>query len=254
MDYYALPDATGVKARHFNALLWGLCGLAVLYVGQVSMQVADEIGEMVVEEASLPADTYQIGLHTLSIPETYLRETEFGFFDSARTGAVKDTLELALVWPTLAPASRTRSKALTFGNGSNLVYLQIDKGVSGESLSDQIEPVYRRLATVPVAEGPAGLQVLTLSPGVDIEEDEIIFEIEENNRYAARCKRRAHQKQSICERSFQLRGVLTVTYRFEKPLLANWGRLERRARELVEASLVSEDAPVAVMKKASPTG
>jgi len=254
MDYYTLPDATGIKPRHFHALLWGLCGLAVLYTSHLAVEIVVAVSNSPARQVAEAPDQYQLGGHTLSVPEPYLKTSDYSFFERSGTSSARQRLELAVVWPTMTPASRTRSAQMSLGNGSNLVHLDIKHEKLVESLSEQIEPMFQRLATTPAIKGPAGLNVLTLSPSAGMERDEIIYESQSSGHYAARCKKPKGSKQAICERSFEVGGELTVTYQFEKPLLANWGRLERRTRELVEAAILQSEKPVATMKKASPTG
>lgn len=230
----SLPDATGVKPDHFSRLVCGLGLLALLHIGYLAGTLGGVWMAGPAETGGDGATRHIIGAHTLQIPDEYVSASATGMFGSTRSVSASNSLSIAARWPDMAPANSPRSSTSAGVSRGDLLRIDIRSAETGaEPLQDTLDPVYRRLAIAQDMPGPAGLKILSLPVTGANEIDEIVYEAGQRDGFAARCKRESSVDSLICERDMILHDTLMVTYRFERPLLASWGRLDRRVQDLV---------------------
>ncbi|MBD8890293.1 hypothetical protein [Roseibium litorale] len=235
-----LPKSSGMKPVHFTILTGGIAVLTVLYI---CVLAARWTGAWRGEMYWTPDPN---GLHMrvggvemvvdgglMRTPSQRLTQT----LTQATGGRSLDRLELSALWPAMTGfAANDRRSSGAFRKGSNLIEVDVLADTGQETMRDQLEPVYRRLARGPEVSGPAGLEVLTLSSPVSLMLDQIVFEPGTQSDFIARC--RTHKdKTAVCERELRSDGLI-VRYRFEKGLLANWGRLDRKVLGLIKGLTV----------------
>jgi len=229
-----LPASSGVSPRYFTFLTATMAALTLIYVlylaarwtgyWHADMEWADEPGNR----------TVFVGGQAFHVPVNMIRAPaqRLGLH---RTGEHLTALHLGVMWPSMSGFDADKADQFaSFGQGSNLVLLDIGMSSRGETMRDRLDPVYRRLARGAEGQGPAGLRVLTLSSPVGAR-DQIVYEPGSTTGFIARCRQALSDPLAICSAQKTLPSGLLLTYRFEEPHLANWGRLERRAVELVRA-------------------
>ena len=235
MTQAILPKASGVKPRQFSILLAAMALLALAYIGQMIFHWTGVWHAEVVWTSNSNGKTYRLGDKTFVVSEGLLRDAD----QTVKLGFAKEApsaFNLEVVWPSMnGRRHEDVQQSEAYGKGSN--HLEINVGVASikETMRDRLKPVYRRLARGPEQAGPAGLRILTLSGNRDTRLDQVVFEPNSTNGFIARCKQANQKTVSMCESELQLPDGILVRYRFEQPLLANWGRLERRIVELIQS-------------------
>lgn len=232
MTLLVLPASSGVSPRYFTYLTASMAALALIYVAYLGarwtgywnadMEWADEPGRR----------TVFVGDRAFEVPVNMIRapSQRLGL---NRTDERLSTLHLGVMWPSMSGFDMDNAdRFASFGKGSNVVLLDIGRNARGETMRDRLEPVYKRLARGVEGPGPAGLRILTLSSPIGAR-DQIVYEPGSETGFIARCRQALSDPVAICTAQKALPGGLLLTYRFEEPHLANWGRLERRAVELV---------------------
>ena len=234
MTVLVLPASSGVSPRFFTYLTAAMAALAMVYVSYLAarwtgywngdMEWADEPGSR----------TVFVGEQAFEVPVNMIRAPaqRLGL---RQTGDHLSTLHLGVMWPSMSGFEKNKADQFAaFGEGSNVVLLDISRNARGETMRDRLDPVYRRLARGKEGAGPAGLRVLTLSSPIGAR-DQIVYEPGSETGFIARCRQSLSDTIAVCTAQRVLSGELLLTYRFEEAHLANWGRLERRAVELVHA-------------------
>jgi hypothetical protein len=229
-----LPASSGVSPRFFTYLTAAMAVLALVYVIDLAarwtgywnadMEWADEPGSRTVFVGD---QAFEVPVNMIRTPAQRLRLN--------RKGEHLSALHLGVMWPSMSGFDKDKAEQFAaFGKGSNVVLLDIGRNAHGETMHDRLDPVYRRLARGEEGTGPAGLRVLTLSSPIGAR-DQIVYEPGSEAGFIARCRQPLSETIAVCTARKVLPGDLLLTYRFEEAHLANWGRLERRAVELVRA-------------------
>ncbi len=240
MTPVTLPAASGIRPRHFTLLTGMIAVLALCYFGYL---IAHWSGHAVSAIKITTADTSRkiiTGGQTFDVPKDMIQSPPQSLFQTADAESIA-AFRLAVVWPSMtAFKSQKIAPPAPLGSGSKIVVVDIEQIKAGETMRDTLGPVYSRLARGGNHRGPAGLQVMTLSrPGDEL--DQIIFEPGADG-FVARCHKVPGDLNAICTGQLTLDGGLGATYRFEKPLLASWGRLERQVTDLVHSLVQSGSA------------
>lgn len=232
MTVLVLPASSGVSPRYFTYLTASIAALTLIYVLYLAarwtgywtadMQWTDVPGSRTVFVGD---QAFEVPVNMIRVPAQRL-----GF---NRRGERLSTLHLGVMWPSMSGFDANKADQFaSFGKGSNVVLLDIGTYARHETMRDRLDPVYRRLARGVEGPGPAGLRVLNLSSSVGAR-DQIVYEPGTETGFIARCRQALSNPVAVCTAQKALPGGLLLTYRFERPHLANWGRLERRAVELV---------------------
>ena len=226
-----LPSASGMKPLHFTLLTIAMAILALVYVTYLAARWTGYWESDVVWMSAPQQRSVRIADASFTVPDTLMRSPGQGLSFLTGTETVS-SLNLAVVWPSMKGFRATGNRSAE-RPGSNLILIDIAAGAE-EVMRDRLVTVYKRLARGEEKAGPAGLKVLTLSSAVALETDQVVFEPGRETGFIARC-RQPKGEVSICSRDMRLDEDLTITYRFDRKLLANWGRLDRRITQLVTA-------------------
>ncbi|WP_346894861.1 hypothetical protein [uncultured Roseibium sp.] len=232
MTVLVLPASSGISPRYFTYLTAAMAVLTLVYVLYLAARWTGYWnGEM--EWADEPGSrTVFVGGQAFEVPVNMIR-TPAHRLGVKQPGEHLSTLHLGVLWPSMSGFEKNKADQFAaFGEGSNVVLLDIGRNARGETMRDRLDPVYRRLARGKEGTGPAGLKVLTLSSPIGAR-DQIVYEPGSETGFIARCRQSLSSTIAICTAQRELSDGLLLTYRFEEALLANWGRLERRAVELV---------------------
>lgn len=231
-----LPHSSGMKPVHFTILTGGIALLTVLYIGVLAARWTGAWRGDMYWTSDPNALHMRVGGVEIVVDGDLMRTPSQRLTQTltqAAGGSSLETLELSALWPGMTGfAERDRRQFEGFRSGSNLIEIDIFPGRGKETMRDQLEPVYKRLARGPETPGPAGLKVLTLSSPVALMLDQVVFEPGKDADFIARC-RTPEKEPAVCERELRS-GSLGIRYRFEKGLLGNWGRLDRKVMDLVK--------------------
>lgn len=195
--------------------------------------------------------------HDMSVPANMISN-----FDQ-RSGGVQERLDLTVRWPTLAGYDSTSAALFEKGDrsliriwmekGSTAVTnagnaalgdagrqaagaadgRQTDAGLAGdETLRPEIYPV------------AGGLVARAFAPSSAHASEEIVYEAAslrsaDETPYAARCQK-WDIREATCLRRIPVAHGLTLTYRFPRERLADWGRLDRSVTDLAKGFLVKQ--------------
>lgn len=218
--------------------------LAVVYILYLSARWSGYVEDDMPWMADTGQRTVFVGSTGLTVPASMLRVPVQGLFPMHK-GTSQEVLQLAVTWPSMTgfrADTRQDARLGDFGRGTNLVLLDIRTSGDRDNMRNRLKPVYKRLARGTETAGPAGLRILTLSAPKD-NLDQIVYEPgNDQNGFIARCRKAAGKAAQICSSQKRFGDTLTIAYRFERRLLANWGLLERRVTDLVQAMAQKETA------------
>jgi len=235
-----VPKATGIKASHFQLLLAAL----VLLTGAHVLHLTDAlVNPPPTKSARLTkTDHYavvRVGPHVLKIPTEFIGSAAEGP-DSNQSGS-KAAAFLAASWPALDPLPR-RPQSASPAQDRSLVTIKLH-GRAGTSP--------RRFPASSSGSSPGATERMHGPGGLIAHIDEeatgssgLVHYLEPGARpgYSTVCEKTQSSRTGHCTRTVQLQEQLAITYRFSEALLPDWGRLDRRVRELVEGFLVKNPA------------
>jgi len=182
--------------------------------------------------SELTSDRYPVhltvGTESLTVPANMIR------FGRTRTGGKVDQAELILHWPELDGYSESLAPA--FGDGAPavpIVYAAIAARDSPLDSTARLDGVYARFfAGKPVA-GPAGLAGRRLSADSGYEGEIVYFVPSAAQPFVARClDSTTPEVPATCLRDINFGQNLSLRFRFDRQLLADWPLLEAGMRRL----------------------
>lgn len=222
---FELPQETGVRPIYFTLLL-GLLGvtaclhLVVLVANWSGYWRGNMYWSQPPERIRVNLDDYE-----LSVPAGLLQGPAHRL--SQLTGDLHlSRLKMTALWPSMrGVTSDLRHDA------KKVLYLDISIGKPAETMNDQLQSVFLKLARGKPEAGPGGLTRLRLAAEDTLEQDDIYYEAGRQRGFIARCTS-TPTNGANCYREMNW-GPLLITYRFDPSLLSNWGSLERRVRTLI---------------------
>ncbi len=164
----------------------------------------------------------EIAGEILSVPANMIR-----FSDQRRNG-VHERLDLIIHWPSLQGYSKANSQSFDdVSPTAPLIFLSLVPRGSAVDSTTRLIGLYTRFFDGTGGAGPAGLVSRNLQPGSGYESEEIFFEPGSTDPFSARCTKGNDEFVPItCLRDVHIGGRLSVSYRFRKPLIADWQRLD----------------------------
>ncbi|WP_417671792.1 hypothetical protein [Roseibium sp.] len=229
-----LPSSSGMRPLHFTILTFAMAILALVYVTYIGARWSGYWSDDIIWSDTSRHHSVRIGQTTFQVPLS-LTPSSGSVFPLMSSSQVASSLNLQVAWPSMKGVPATaEGKSDSDVAAINRIFLNIATPDGDETMRDRLAPVYRRLARGPETDGPAGLKVLTLSSPIALDRDEIVFEPSRDTGFIARCKR-PKGGAATCTRQLALNDELTITYRFNRSLLANWGRLDRRVTQLLRS-------------------
>ena len=168
----------------------------------------------------------------LSVPQNMIR-----FADQRRAGLAK-RLDLVVHWPSMQGYGNTLAPAFDNVSGAApILFLTLEKRQTGVDSTGRLINLYARFFDDDEVDPdgvPAGLIKRRLQPGHGYDSEEIFFEAGSTHPFVAICTRPDGTGIPVtCLREVHIGHDLSVTYRFRRPLLANWRGLEGAVRALV---------------------
>lgn len=171
-----------------------------------------------------------IGGTSLLVPGNMIR------FDAGRKPGATERIDLMLLWPeleglTAANAARFRP---TPSGPPPLVFVTLRASDSAGDSTSRLDEVYTRFFSDEAWAGPAGLVGVRLDEKSGYAGEDLFFQAESDKPFVARClAAREGGLPETCLREISVEG-LSVTYRFDKPLLEEWNDLDAAVSARVE--------------------
>lgn len=197
-------------------------GLAIA-VGYGGWQFAQRLGP---EATGFAAPvSVRLGAARLRVEPAYVRDSE------DRRGGALDRLDIAARFPNFAPAGGGSARA-----DDNLVFIRLEEADASLAPEERAAKLYVRFLETEQWSNPGGLAMRRFEPGSPYEHEELYYTPPEGRLFAARCTRPRQPPDGLAETClFDLRiNGVDAHVRFSPELLAEWERLSRGARALVE--------------------
>jgi|SRR5665213_3482417 hypothetical protein len=224
----ALRQAAG-RRRALIFIVAGVLGLVVL--GGL-IKIAFDIYRDRPLLSELTSDLYPVHLtvggESLTVPANMVR------FGRTRTGGKVDQAELILHWPELEGYSENLAAA--FGDGAPaapIVYATIAARDSPLDSTARLDGVYARFFIGKPVAGPAGLAGRRLSVDSGYEGEIVYFVPSASQPFVARClDSTTPDVPATCLRDINFGRNLSLLFRFDRQLLADWPLLDAGMRRL----------------------
>jgi hypothetical protein len=175
-----------------------------------------------------------IGAEELAIPGNMLRS------ERTRRGGPVERADLALHWPNLEGYTEALADAFR-DDGANapIVYATISTRDEALDSTGRLDEVYSRFFVEKPLPGPSGLVGRKLSAESGYGGEIVYFIPSEPRPFVARCLAEATAEvPATCLRDVNFGRGLSVLYRFNKDLLADWRTLDAGIQKLVAGFLV----------------
>lgn len=178
--------------------------------------------------------TQIVGETIFLVPENTIRHQQ-----ARRSGKVA-SLELYMLWPSLAGYSPEESAAFNHANGrKEIIFASVAPNATPEMAADRIQNSYLEL-TEESHPGPAGLEFRQFQKGGGFLNEVLAV----GNRtpqaaFIARCLTEEMAALSLapCERRLPFTEDLSLTYRFPEALLPEWQVLDEKLLKRLNAML-----------------
>lgn len=158
----------------------------------------------------------------LAVPANMIR------FADQRSEGTQTRLDLAIHWPSMT--GYTAENAASFDDVSAhapLIFLSIGARDETVDSTTRLIGFYTRFFDGDGSPGPAGLVSRKLQPGTGYDSEEIFFQPGSTDPFSARCTKTADKVVPVtCLRDIHVGKRLSISYRFRKPILEQWRKLD----------------------------
>jgi hypothetical protein len=165
-----------------------------------------------------------IGNNVIFAPANAIR------FERARRDGPAARLDLYLRWPDLEGYSEATRDDFNHAQGKrNIIFVSLEPAMMSRDMSGRFAPIYSTMIVKPGVPGPVGAMLygFTEQSGY-MNEVLVVGERVGREPYVARCLSGPSTEESLapCQRDIHIGDNLSLSYRFPKELLANWGDLD----------------------------
>jgi hypothetical protein len=234
----AAPRTTFRIAQPYRPLVLLVCAiLLIIALGGLTKTVIEVYHDAMMLTGltanRAPVDL-AIGAEELAIPGNMIRS------DRTRRGGPVERADLALYWPTLDGYSDDLADAFRDdGPDAPIVYATISTRDERLDATGRLDEVYARFFVDKPLPGPAGLVGRKLSTESGYGGDIVYFMPSEPRPFVARCLAQSTPEvPETCLRDVNFGRGLSVLYRFNRDLLADWRALDAGMQKLVGGFLV----------------
>ncbi|MCW2308447.1 hypothetical protein [Rhodobium gokarnense] len=209
-----------------------IAGVVAAFIGIANFAVYWLGGEA--QMAGFTADptpvTVEIAGEKLAIPGNMIR-----FADQRQDGRW-DRLDLVVHWPSLTGYSAKNASAFDdVTPNAPLLFLALQPRRDQVDSTTRLIGLYARFFEEGDKPGPAGLVSRDLQPGSGYDSEEVFFEPGSTDPFSARCSKTGERIVPVtCLRAIHIGEALAVSYRFRKPMLKDWARLDPAIRMLID--------------------
>jgi hypothetical protein len=168
----------------------------------------------------------------LTVPRDLVR------FEPQRRDGEQARLDLVFHWPSLAAVTPGRNADVdTLGS---LVFLAITPADEALEPRRRLAAIYQRFLGPDIRPEPAGLASRSFRPGSGYDGEDLVYEPSRPGDFFLRCAPPTATAPAGCLRELRLGGRIDVVYRFPRPLLPDWQRVDRAVMALLAAVGVPE--------------
>jgi hypothetical protein len=165
-------------------------------------------------------------------------------FERSRDGGSVDRVDLILHWPTLAGYSKELADAFKEGTlDAPIVFATITARDTALDASARLDQVYSRYFVGNPVAGPDGLVGRRLSADSGYGGEVVYFVPDDLHPFVARCPCPAEstaEMPATCLRDFNFGQNLSLLYRFDRDLLAQWTNLDTGFHRLATGFLTQQ--------------
>lgn len=175
-----------------------------------------------------------VGGVTLAVPRDFVR------FDHEKHDVDLPRLDLLFRWPSLEavrdapspprPGLRPEAEAL-----GSLIFLSITPKDEALDPERRFSGIYQRFLETDLRTAPSGLAARRFVAGSGYDGEELFYDPARPASYFVRCAGPTGDAPATCLREMRLAGKLDVVYRFPRPLLGDWRRIEQAVQALIAA-------------------
>jgi hypothetical protein len=226
---------TPAADRH-SRLGWPLAIVALIIVGVFALggllRIAIDAYQARMTLTGLSDDPRPIALSIddehLAVPANMIR------FAGTRRGGPVDQIDLALHWPALEGYSARLAEAFKDGSPSApIVYATIARRDTALDATARLDNVYARFFVGKPLPGPAGLVGRRLGEDSGYQGEIVYFLPDGPRPFVARCLAESTPEMpATCLRDVNLGTGLSLLYRFNRDLLADWRALDTGVLDL----------------------
>ncbi|MBX3582653.1 MAG: hypothetical protein KF810_12215 [Rhizobiaceae bacterium] len=239
-DTTAAPESTAfVRSTFMMKVFCVFTALALisLFVSIGGKQLGRSIALAGHTESTAPQEVV-IGNDVLSVPANMIR------FEEQRRDGVANRLDLYLRWPQLDGYSDAAKDDFNHANsGRSIIFVSFGERMMSRDMSGRLQPIYSSMIIEPGQTGPAGTRIYEFNEKSGyLNEALVVARTSGAEPFVARCLVGENAAESLqpCERDVHIGKQLSLTYRFPRELLADWGALDREIRAKAVSLLKSD--------------
>ncbi|MBX6424753.1 MAG: hypothetical protein IRZ09_02345 [Variibacter sp.] len=181
-----------------------------------------------------PSLPIKVGGVIFNVPPAAIRTA------AQRSAGAQPRLDLVFQWPDLSPPQPGAKPPLSDDLKPNQLFITITGPQGTLPLSERIRTIYPRYTSDAAFTGPAGLAGVSFRDGTPYQGEDLFFDPENAERFAARCTRPSGPMAGTCLLERHV-GEAEVTVRFLREWLPDWRALVENTDRL----LARLKAPVA---------
>jgi hypothetical protein len=159
-----------------------------------------------------------------------------------RRAGAHERVDLAFLWPSLAPPRPRAKSANDAGPASDLpsasatanerIFVTIAAGSGPLTPAERVQTIYPRYAESAASAGPDGLAVLAFRQDTPYQGEDLIYDPSAPQQFLARCTRRVGPVPGICISERRI-GAAELTLRFPRDWLEDWRGVKAGIERLV---------------------
>ncbi len=139
-----------------------------------------------------------------------------------RRPGTQDRVDLAYLWPSLAPPDPAVKPTLGRPvNPNERLFVTIAAGEATLPLIERVKEIYPRYLVPEPSAGPDGLTLRGFRDGTPYQGEELVFEQQAPEHFLARCSRKGVTNSGTCLLERRI-GKADVTFRFPRDWLGDW--------------------------------
>lgn len=214
----------------FFFLVFGLIGITILFIISRVFQYSGPalVNSPYSTDKRLLA--FELGDTRFYIPENTIRHPE------QRNGQRVNKLDLIMLWPGLDGFDLDNQVAFyDVSEKSKLIFVSLSHQDEVLSSSDRLYAVYSQYFVGEPIKAEGGLIGFAMAPQSSFAGERIYFKPDDHNPFAARCITPVEKSPTFCLRDLKLNDTTQLTYRFRRPLLAEWRALDAKIKQRVSA-------------------
>jgi hypothetical protein len=220
----ALPAGGQTRARRARGTVLHALMFAALAALGIASIVYLLMPSWSVEQASVDAPRLPISIAGVifNIAPAAIR------FPVQRRAGPQDRVDLAYVWPDLAPPDSDASVSMA------RLFVAIEPAQSTMPPSERLRSIYPRYADTPSESGPGGLVIAAFRDDSPYAGEDLLYDLDAPDRFLVRCNRSDGALTLAMCLYERPDGAATLTFRFPRDWLEDWPAVVDATDRLIE--------------------